>query len=137
MILTGPARGYIKNELNKHDIEFFHINVKSKFELSELYNILDYYFICSEEGGPKGLMEAMSCGTTVIANKVGMVETLIKNKKMYISDFKSDTLLNYFIYHQKLSKKQKNSLSKNAMISAKKFDWNKVCDLYYNKVLIQ
>ena len=57
------------------------------------YNLLDFYFICSrEEGGPKGLIEAMSCGVTVIANNAGMVDTLINNKNGYIVDFKPESL---------------------------------------------
>ena len=136
IILTGPSRGFVKKGLKKLKIKYLHLNVSNKQDLAELYNLLDFYFICSrEEGGPKGLIEAMSCGVTVIANNVGMVDTLINNKKNgYIVDFKPESFCKYFLLHTKLTKKQRALLSLNAQKAAKNFDWNLISRKYYNEV---
>ena len=77
----------------------------------------------------------MSCGITVIANNVGMVDTLIKNKKNgYIVDFKADTFVKYFLLHKKLNQNKKELMSTNAQKAAKNFDWNKISKTYYKEV---
>ena len=79
----------------------------------------------------------MSCGVTVIANNVGMVDTLINNKKNgYIVDFKPETFFEYFVLHTKLSKNKKELLSVNAQKAAKNFDWNNISKKYYMRCLV-
>ena len=77
-LLTGPARGYIKKELSKNNIPFYHSFVQNIEELVPLYQALDIYLISSrEEGGPLGLIESMSCGIPVVTTRVGMSEDVI------------------------------------------------------------
>ena len=56
VLLTGPARGYVKNRLTAAGIPFKHLMLKEAYEVGPYYHALDYYFVASrEEGGPKAL----------------------------------------------------------------------------------
>ena len=82
ILLTGPARGYIKNGLNKIDVPFHHSYLNNYNDILEYYHALDFYLITSrDEGGPMALMESMSIGIPVISTNVGMSHDLLKNKK--------------------------------------------------------
>ncbi len=82
ILLLGPARGFVKKELEKLKIDFLHIYEKNYLNLKKYYNILDFYLTCSrEEGGPKSLLESMACGVPVVSTPVGQTVELVKNKK--------------------------------------------------------
>ena len=98
VILTGPSRGFVINELKKNNIKYLYFRNIDYEKLQNLYSVLDVYLITSrEEGGPRSLLEAMATGVPVISSKVGQCEELIKNEKngylVNISDEKS--YLNY------------------------------------------
>ncbi len=78
VFLTGPARGYVKRELEARGIPFVHTYAKGHAELVDCYHALDLYFVTSrEEGGPMGLMESMASGVPVVSTRVGMAPDLI------------------------------------------------------------
>ena len=77
VLLTGPARGYVKKELSKRKIKFIHIFAKSYNEVASFYNALDLYIVSSrEEGGPKAIVESMASGVPIISTNVGWQEIL-------------------------------------------------------------
>ena len=81
VMLTGPARGYVKNGLETAQIPYTHHYLQTPQELVNLYPALDFYLITSrEEGGPKGLMESMASGIPVVSTAVGMAPDLIVNR---------------------------------------------------------
>lgn len=78
VLLTGPARGYVKAELTRRQIPFVHTFIKNQAEIADCYHALDMYLVTSrEEGGPKGIMEGMASGVPVVSTAVGMAEDLI------------------------------------------------------------
>ena len=78
VLLTGPARGYVKKGLGKNQIPYKHIYLENYVDLLSCYHALDLYLITSrEEGGPMGLMESMSSGVPVVSTPVGMAPDLI------------------------------------------------------------
>lgn len=78
VMLTGPARGFVKQGLERLGIPFIHLYVQSHAELVACYQALDLYFVTSrEEGGPMGLMESMASGVPVVSTAVGMAPDLI------------------------------------------------------------
>lgn len=80
VLLTGPARGYVKAELSRLQIPFTHTYIKNQVEIADFYHALDLYLITSrEEGGPKGLVESMASGVPVVSTAVGMAEDLISD----------------------------------------------------------
>lgn len=78
VLLTGPARGYVARGLEHLGIPYAHDYVEDYFELAERYPALDVYLNCSrEEGGPKGIIEAMAAGVPVVSTRVGMAPDII------------------------------------------------------------
>lgn len=78
VLLTGPARGYVKRGLEKLGIPYVHTYVESHVELAQCYHALDLYLVTSrEEGGPKGISEGMASGVPVVSTRVGMAPDLI------------------------------------------------------------
>lgn len=78
VLLTGPARGYVKRGLEKLGVPYAHDFVEHYETLPRCYAALDVYLNpSSEEGGPKGIMESMASGVPVVSTRVGMAPDLI------------------------------------------------------------
>lgn len=81
-MLTGPARGFVKQGLERLGIPFVHRYVQDHTDLVACYHALDLYFVTSrEEGGPMGLMESMASGVPVVSTRVGMAPDLILDQE--------------------------------------------------------
>lgn len=80
VLLSGPARGFVKNGLEKLKIPYRHYYLKDYAQITELYDALDLYLITSrEEGGPKACLEAMVKGVPLVTTTVGQCRDLVKN----------------------------------------------------------
>ncbi len=80
MLLTGPARGYVKAGLKEIGIPYTHTYVEEYADLTKCYHALDLCLISSrEEGGPMALMEGMSSGVPIVSTPVGMATDFIIN----------------------------------------------------------
>jgi len=77
VLLTGPARGYVRSELRRLGIPHRHTVATSRAELARAYRALDVYVVPSrQEGGPKGALEAMASGIPLVSTRVGQVPRL-------------------------------------------------------------
>jgi glycosyltransferase involved in cell wall biosynthesis len=80
VLLTGPARGYVKKRLSASNIPFMHHYLKDPHEVADYFRISDLCLVTSrEEGGPKAILEAMACGVPVVSTRVGMAPDVIGN----------------------------------------------------------
>jgi glycosyltransferase involved in cell wall biosynthesis len=80
VLLTGPARGFVKAGIKKAGITFTHVLAKDHSEINDLYNCLDLYLVTSrEEGGPIALLESMASGVPLVTTRVGMAPDMINN----------------------------------------------------------
>lgn len=78
VLLTGPARGYVKKHLDAAAISYSHEFIEDYLDLPSRFAPLDVYINPSrEEGGPKGILEAMAAGVFVASTKVGMAPDVI------------------------------------------------------------
>jgi glycosyltransferase involved in cell wall biosynthesis len=78
VLLSGPARGYVKQGLERLGIRYAHSYAPDRDALAKLYHPLDLYLMTSrEEGGPMAVMESMSGHVPVVATRVGMAPDLI------------------------------------------------------------
>ena len=136
VILLGPSRGYVKKNLNILNIEYHHEYLKDFRLLPHYYNLLDAYLVTSrEEGGPLGLLEALSCGIPVISTSVGMAPEIIsdKNKNGFISETKSDHIceLLYYLF------KNKDCINKiDCRNSVLEYDWSNLSSKYLDEVYL-
>ena len=132
-LLLGPARGYIKTQLKKNNIDYIHAYPKNFRELPLYYNLLDLYFISSrEEGGPLGLLESLSCGIPVISTPVGMSPEVLNNKNGYISEINPD-IISEIIFNFYKKDREKN-LVNICRESIKEYDWKVLSNIYYEKI---
>ncbi len=78
VLLSGPARGYVKRGLERCGIRYAHDYAPDRDALAKLYHPLDLYLMTSrEEGGPMAVMESMASHVPVVATRVGMAPDLI------------------------------------------------------------
>jgi len=78
VLLTGPARGYVKAGLDRLGIPFRHFYLDEYLRIIECYHALDLYLMTSrEEGGPMSIMESMATGTPIVATRCGMAEDIL------------------------------------------------------------
>lgn len=82
VLLTGPARGYVKANLERLGIPYRHHFLKDYLDIVSCYHAIDLYLMTSrEEGGPKSIMESMATGIPIVATRCGMAEDLILDGK--------------------------------------------------------
>lgn len=80
VVLTGPARGYVRKELDRIGVPHRHLQVPARDELSRVYHSLDVYLVASrQEGGPKAVLESMSTGVPLVTTRVGQATELVSD----------------------------------------------------------
>jgi glycosyltransferase involved in cell wall biosynthesis len=80
VLLSGPARGYVKSKLARRQIPYTHRVLESYADIAKLYAAIDAYVVPSrQEGGPKGVLESMAAGVPVVSTRVGQAADLIRD----------------------------------------------------------
>jgi glycosyltransferase involved in cell wall biosynthesis len=80
VLLTGPARGYVRHELGGRGISYRHLVAKDRSELARAYRALDVYVVSSrQEGGPKGVLESMASGIPLVTTRVGQAQEIVSD----------------------------------------------------------
>jgi glycosyltransferase involved in cell wall biosynthesis len=78
VVLTGPARGYVRRELERRGVSVRHMLLRSRAELARAYRDVDVCVVTSrQEGGPKAVLEAMASGVPVVTTRVGQAAELV------------------------------------------------------------
>lgn len=135
VLLTGPARGYVKKRLHEAGIPFYHKMLDNYYDISNYYNALDVYFVASRlEGGPRAPMEAMASGVPVISTKVGQVPELIEDRRNGLMvDFEHKTFLSQF---ETLfaNTKLRESIIQEGLKDVKEYDFSVIAERYYNEL---
>ena len=80
VLLSGPARGYVRRALERAGIPYRHVLLASRDELARAYHALDVYVVASrQEGGPKSALESMAAGVPLVSTRVGQVPELAQD----------------------------------------------------------
>src|SRR4051794_11876680 len=70
VLLTGLARGYVRQELDRIGVPHRHLLLPSRGQLARAYHALDVYVVTSrQEGGPKAVLESMATGVPLVATR--------------------------------------------------------------------
>lgn len=135
-LLTGPARGYVKNELEKLNIPYAHKFINNYPELNNYYRVLDAYLVASrEEGGPKAILESMACGVPIVSTNVGMAEDVILDGiNGYIAPVGNVEKISKIMSELLGSEITRNRVRTNALSTIEKYDWNNIGEQYFNSV---
>jgi len=138
ILLTGPARGYVKNRLSEAGIPFTHKYLKKYNNIVNFYHALDLYIISSRvEGGPMALLESWATSIPLISTPVGMVKDLARPEENILlsSSFSPEefaSLASYLINNSELSSK----ISKNALKDIQNYSWQKMAESYFQKLYL-
>lgn len=80
ILLTGPARGYVKSGLEEMGVPYKHTYYKHYPEVAEMFAALDLYIVASrQEGGPKAILESMASGVPLVTTRVGQAMDIVKH----------------------------------------------------------
>jgi glycosyltransferase involved in cell wall biosynthesis len=138
VLLTGPARGYVKKELEKNSISYYHSYLTDYKEILDFYHALDLYLVTSrEEGGPMALMESMATHVPVVSTKVGQAEDLIHDKVtgglVDVDDIGS--ICERALHYINLDSDKKEAQLKEARKKVvDEYDWKLIAEQHYSKV---
>ncbi|HET9289202.1 MAG TPA: glycosyltransferase family 4 protein [Gaiella sp.] len=78
VLLTGPARGYVRQELERRGIPHVHRMLPDRDGLTGAYHALDAYLVASrQEGGPKSVLESMATGVPLVTTRAGQAPDLV------------------------------------------------------------
>jgi len=80
VLLTGPARGFVKKGLEKIGVPYVHHYLDTYFEIGKYFRALDLYIVASrQEGGPKAILESMAAGVPLVTTRVGQAIDLVQH----------------------------------------------------------
>ena len=78
VLLTGPARGYVRRELERRGVPHVHRLLPDRDGLTAAYHALDAYVVASrQEGGPKSVLESMATGVPLVTTRAGQAPDLV------------------------------------------------------------
>jgi glycosyltransferase involved in cell wall biosynthesis len=78
VLLTGPARGYVRGELESRGVALRHALLDTRADLGRAYHALDVSLVASrQEGGPKAVLESLAAGVPLVTTRVGQVPELL------------------------------------------------------------
>ena len=136
VVLTGPARGYVKKRLENANIPYIHKYLDNPNEVAKYYKVINLYLVTSrEEGGPKAILESLASGVPLITTKVGMAPDIIKDGEngmmCDIEDIKclinkSEEIIN--------NSTLRNYLVNNGLKTIQDYDWKNIANKYYEKI---
>lgn len=137
VLLVGPARGYVKRELQKRNTPFKSIGFLDEVkEVARYYNALDLYLITSRiEGGPQAILESMASKVPVVSTKVGMVPDVVENNRdALLADVEDvDQIVSgakAIIGTQDL----RNRLISNGLAKVQHYSWDKIAEVYFREM---
>ncbi|MBF0446481.1 MAG: glycosyltransferase family 4 protein [Magnetococcales bacterium] len=136
VLLTGPARGYVKQGLDELGIDYRHKYFDEYLDIVPYYQALDLYLIASRgEGGPKALLEGMACGVPIVSSRVGMPADVIKQgENGFLADIEDSKSLASHIEKLIADPVLLKKCSNGGLETIKKYDWQLIADEYVEMV---
>lgn len=132
VLLTGPARGYVKAGLERLGIPYRHDKLQNIDEVSARYGALDAYAVASrEEGGPKAVLESMACGIPLVTTRVGMAADLVRHgQNGWIVPVEDAAAIADGLWHIATDKDLSGELSRAGRETVQALDWQIVARRY-------
>ena len=136
VLLTGPARGYVKKRLEVARIPYKHDFLDESNEVAKYFQAVDLYMVASrEEGGPKAILESLASGVPIISTKVGMApDIIIDNENGFLVDIENIDLLYEKSCELIDNKNLKNKFIQNGLKAIKNYDWQIIAKQYYKEL---
>lgn len=131
-LLTGPARGYVKKELERGCVPYTHHFLESPQAVAKYYNALDLYLVTSrEEGGPKSIMESMAAGVPLVSTHVGMAPDIIRDGiNGFMLDIDDVDGIVGAAEQIIKNESQTERIINNALMTVQDYDWDIISEQY-------
>ena len=136
VLLTGPARGYVKIGLEGMGVPYRHINLRHYRDVARHFWALDAYVIASrDEGGPMALLESMASGVPLVSTRVGMCIDLIQNgRNAYLADVEDAENLADRVAEIRDDGARRQSLVDGGLSTARRHTWATIARRYDEEV---
>jgi glycosyltransferase involved in cell wall biosynthesis len=136
VLLTGPARGYVKKRLEKAGIPYHHDFLNNPDEVASYYKVTDLYVVTSrEEGGPKQILESMAGGVSVISTRVGMApDVIIDGENGFIVEVEDAITLTQRAIQVLDNKNLRNNMIDEGLKTAQQYDWSIIAQQYEKNI---
>lgn len=80
VLLTGPARGYVRAGLERLGVPYRHALLPDVESVAEAYHAVDVCLVTSrDEGGPRAVLEAMATCVPLVTTRVGQAADLVRH----------------------------------------------------------
>ena len=80
VLLTGPARGYVRSRLERLGIPHRHALLPDIDAVAQAYDAIDLCLVTSrDEGGPRAVLESMAVGVPLVSTRVGQATDLVRH----------------------------------------------------------
>jgi glycosyltransferase involved in cell wall biosynthesis len=80
LLLTGPARGYVRAGLERLGIPYRHLLLPDVDAVADVYPAIDVCLVTSrDEGGPRAVLEAMAMRIPLVTTCVGQAADLVRH----------------------------------------------------------
>jgi glycosyltransferase involved in cell wall biosynthesis len=80
VLLTGPARGYVRAGLERLGVPYRHVLLPDVESVSQAYPAIDVCLVTSrDEGGPRAVLESMATRVPLVTTRVGQATDLVRH----------------------------------------------------------
>ncbi len=126
VMLTGPARGYVKAGLERAGVPYRHLVLDDYPRIGELYHALDLYLVASrQEGGPKGVLEAMASGVPLVTTRVGQaMDIVVHGENGWLVDLEDAEGLAHWAAHVATRRSALDPIPKQARRDAERHSYD-------------
>jgi glycosyltransferase involved in cell wall biosynthesis len=78
VLLTGPARGYVRAGLERLGVPYRHLLLPDVDAVAQVYPAIDVCLVASrDEGGPRAVLESMATRVPLVTTRVGQAADLV------------------------------------------------------------
>ena len=137
ILLSGPARGYVKQRLEAANIPYHHTGfLDSTDDIAHYFPLLDMYLVASRiEGGPKAILESMASRVPLITTKVGMApDILTHGSNAMLADVEDSDSLSTHLLALIDTPSLRESIAEQGYQDAKQYSWQSIADRYYEEL---
>ena len=136
ILLTGPARGHVKQGLERLGVSYIHHFLSDYRDIVRYYQALDLYIITSRsEGGPKALLESWATGVPVVSTQVGMPADLIKHGEIgMLAEVEDVRALTSHATELIEDTALHGRCRRQALEDVRQYDWPLIADRYYQEL---
>lgn len=136
VLLTAPARGYIKKGLDAAGIPYVHVVEQDFHRIPRLFDAVDVYLLASrEEGGPKGVLEALASGIPFVGSRVGMVPDVVTHEQDgLLTEIEDPAALAQGVLRVIQDPELRQRLIANGLKRIEDFSWPVIASRYYREL---